>query len=202
LAYSLLGQDLPSPAEVRERSLASLTGRFADWDTGHAERRVAVVEALWSLLFSSADPETREAVRHGARVLDIGRAVDFFDRHQHAADLVMTADLDGFTHRDIALLALVLRSAGDEDADPTRYGPLLGREDRERVERAGVLLALADDLEERCPPGATPTLTGRIVEGGVVVEMPALLGWRPRALGRRFARVFGRELVIKPGGSV
>jgi exopolyphosphatase/guanosine-5'-triphosphate,3'-diphosphate pyrophosphatase len=202
LAYSLLGQDLPSPAEVRERSLASLTGRFADWDAGHAERRVAVVEALWSLLFSSADPETREAVRHGARVLDIGRAVDFFDRHQHAADLVMTADLDGFTHRDIALLALVLRSAGDEDADPTRYGPLLGREDRERVERAGVLLALADDLEERCPPGATPTLTGRIVEGGVVVEMPALLGWRPRALGRRFARVFGRELVIKPGGSV
>jgi exopolyphosphatase/guanosine-5'-triphosphate,3'-diphosphate pyrophosphatase len=202
LAYSLLGEGLPSPAEVRERSVVSLTARFAGWDAEHAERRVAVVEALWSLLFPSGDVQTREAVRHAARVLDIGRAVDFFDRHEHAADFVIASDLDGFTHRDIALLALVMRSAGDEDADPIRYSPLLGREDRDTVGRAGVLLALADDLEERCPPGAALTLTGRIVEGGVVVEMPALLGWRPRALGRRFARAFGRELVIKPGPSV
>jgi exopolyphosphatase/guanosine-5'-triphosphate,3'-diphosphate pyrophosphatase len=194
LAYSL-----PSAAEVRERSVVSLTARFAGWDAEHAERRVAVVEALWGVLFPSGDAATKEAVRHGARVLDIGRAVDFFDRHEHAADFVLASDLDGFTHRDIALLALVVRSAGDEDADPTRYSPLLGREDRDPVERAGVLLALADDLEERCPPGVALSLTARLVEGGVVVEMPALAGWRPRALNKRFARAFGRELVVKPG---
>jgi len=201
LAYSLLGQSLPSPAEVRERSVVSLTARFAGWDAGHAERRVAVVEALWSVLFPSGDAATKEAVRHGARVLDIGRAVDFFDRHEHAADFVIASDLDGFTHRDVALLALVVRSAGDEDADPMRYSPLLGREDRDTVERAGVLLALADDLEERCPPGVALTLAARLVEGGVVVEMPALGGWRPRALNKRFARAFGRELIVKPGSA-
>ena len=199
LAYSLLDGALPSPAEVRERSVASLTARFAGWDAEHAERRVAVAEALGSVLAPSGDAELREAVRHGARLLDIGRAVDFFDRHEHAADFVIASDLDGFTHRDIALIALVVRSAGDADADPSLYDPLLGREDRDKVERAGVLLALADDIEARCPPGAAVGLTARLVEGGVVVEMPALLGWRPRALGKRFARAFGRELVVKPG---
>ena len=82
-----------------------------------------------------------------------------------------------------------------------RYSPLLGREDRDTVERAGVLLALADDLEERCPPGVALTLAARLVEGGVVVEMPALGGWRPRALNKRFARAFGRELIVKPGSA-
>jgi hypothetical protein len=33
----------------------------------------------------------------------------------------------------------------------------------------------------------------------VVVEVPALLGWRPRALAKRFARAFGRELTVRPG---
>jgi exopolyphosphatase/guanosine-5'-triphosphate,3'-diphosphate pyrophosphatase len=132
-------------------------------------------------------------------VLDIGRAVDFFDRHRHAADFVIASDLDGFTHRDIAFIALVIRSAGNEEADPALYAPLLGREDRGRIEQAGVLLALADDLEERCAPEAALDLTARLVEGGVVVEMPALLGWRPRTFGKRFARAFGRELTIKPG---
>jgi len=199
LAYSLLDGALPSPAEVRRRSVASLTARFAGWDQAHADRRVAVVEALGSVLLPAGEAETREAVRHGARVLDIGRAVDFFDRHEHAADFVVGSDLDGFTHRDIALVAIIVRSAGDADADPALYGPLLGREDRGRVEQAGVLLALADDLEERCPPDAALALEVRLVEGGVVLEMPALLGWRPRALGKRFARAFGRELVVKPG---
>jgi exopolyphosphatase / guanosine-5'-triphosphate,3'-diphosphate pyrophosphatase len=200
LAYSLLGSALPSPADVRERSVASLTARFAGWDGEHAQRRVAVVEALWSVLMPAGESEMREAVRHGAHVLDIGRAVDFFDRHEHAADFVIASDLDGFTHRDIALVAIVVRSAGDEDADPALYRPLLGREDRTRIAQAGVLLALADDLEERCPPGTAVGLTARLVEGGVVVEVPALLGWRPRALGKRFARAFGRELVVKAGG--
>jgi exopolyphosphatase/guanosine-5'-triphosphate,3'-diphosphate pyrophosphatase len=201
LAYSLLDGALPSPAEVRERSVASLTGRFAGWDASHAERRVAVAEALWTALVPARDPEIREALRHGARVLDMGRAVDFFGRHEHAADFVLASDLDGFTHRDIALLAMVVRSAGDGDADPTIYSPLLGREDRDVVDRAGVVLALADDLEERCAPGAALALSCRLVEGGVVVEMPALLGWRPRAIGKRFARAFGRELLVRPGST-
>jgi exopolyphosphatase/guanosine-5'-triphosphate,3'-diphosphate pyrophosphatase len=200
LAYSLLDGVVPSPAEVRRRSVDSLTGRFAGWDADHAVRRAAVAEALWSALVPGGGPEVKEALRHGARVLDMGRAVDFFDRHRHAADFVLASDLDGFTHRDVALLAMVVLSAGDARADPTMYRPLLGREDHDAVEQAGVILALADDLEERCAPGAAPVLECRLVEGGVVVEMPALLGWRPRALGRRFARAFGRELIVKIGG--
>jgi len=198
-AYSLLGDALPAPAEVRARSVASLTGRFAGWDAARAERRVRVAEALWGVLVPSGDPEIREALGHAARVLDIGRAVDFFDRHEHAAEFVLASDLDGFTHRGIALLAAITRTAADEDADPALYSPLLRREDHDVLARAAILLALADDLEERCPPEAPVDLTCRLVEGGVRVEMPSLAGWRPRALDRRFARAFGRGLAVRPG---
>jgi len=54
----------------------------------------------------------REALAHAATVLDIGRSVDFFDRHQHVADIVLATELNGFSHHDVALLAAVLASAG------------------------------------------------------------------------------------------
>ena len=59
--------------------------------------------------------EVAEALLQAARILDIGRTVDFFDRHEHVADLVLATDLGGFSHRQVALLAATVRQAGDED---------------------------------------------------------------------------------------
>ena len=71
-------------------------------------------------------------------MLDIGRSVDYYDRLNHSAAIVLMADLDGFTHREIAL------SGRDYFAKPTnasrtssQYAPLLTIDDCQRSRAVG-----------------------------------------------------------------
>jgi exopolyphosphatase/pppGpp-phosphohydrolase len=183
---------------VREASIAALTRRFDGWEQSRAARRAKLAAELLEALDLKVSPEVAEALDYGAQILDVGRSVAFFDRHEHVADLVLATDLDGFSHRGIALLSAVVRAAGDEDARSKSYAPLLTRADHDPVDRAAVVLALADDLEERCPPGVALTMSCEVTKKEALVTMPALLGWRPRAIDARFERVFGRALVVVP----
>jgi exopolyphosphatase/pppGpp-phosphohydrolase len=125
--------------------------------------------------------------------------VDFFDRHEHVADLVLATDLGGFSHRQVALLAAVVRRAGDEEARPRSFAPLVTREDRRPIERASVLLTLADEITERCAPGSAPVVRCRSGRGEVTLVVPALASWGVRGLEGRFAGAFGRRLRVAPG---
>ncbi len=201
LAYGLLKNAVPPPSRVREAALLSLAVRFRDWKPERAERRRRLALSLMAVLDPEARPEIREALQDAARLLDIGRAVDFFDRHQHVADMVMATELNGFSHREIALLAALLRRAGDPHSDPKDLAPLVRSADRDRIERAAVLLLLADDIEERCPRGRPITLRCRLAKRQVTVTVPRLAGWRPRGVGPRFERAFGKALLVVPGGT-
>jgi exopolyphosphatase/guanosine-5'-triphosphate,3'-diphosphate pyrophosphatase len=174
----------------------ALAARFVGWDAAAAERRAQIAGDLLTALELRAQPEVGEALGLGALLLDVGRAVDFFDRHEHVADLVLATDLLGFSHRGVALLSALVRAAGDEDAEPRSYAPLLTAKDEEALGRAAALLALADDLEERCPRGAPVALECRVEKQEVVVKLPALAGWRPRTIASRFERAFGRRLTV------
>ncbi|MET0553585.1 MAG: Ppx/GppA phosphatase family protein [Vicinamibacteria bacterium] len=199
IAYSLLAATLPSAADVRTESVAALTARFTAWDGPTAARRAAVASRLAACLLPRS-AELAEALRHAACIADIGRSVDFFDRHEHAADIVLATELDGFAHREIALLSAVLRAAREDDPELRRVSPILKAEDRPAVAQAGVLLALADDIEERCPRGTAIELACEERKGEVLLSVAALAAWRPRAMGERFQRAFGRALTVRAGG--
>jgi exopolyphosphatase/guanosine-5'-triphosphate,3'-diphosphate pyrophosphatase len=196
LARSLVTEDLPAPDEVRRSSVRALASRFSGWEEESAVRRAAIAEALLKALELAPDPDIKEALLHAAVLLDVGRAIDFFDRHEHVADLVLATDLLGFTHRGIALVSAVSRAAGDEDARPKSLAPLVTGKDEEAVHRAAALLVLADDIEERCPRGAAVEVDCRVQKDEVRVKVSALAGWRPRLIGRRFERAFGRKLTV------
>jgi exopolyphosphatase/guanosine-5'-triphosphate,3'-diphosphate pyrophosphatase len=187
---------LPPPATVRESSVEALASRFVVWNRATADRRAYVAHALQATLEPGAPAEVREALRHAARLLDIGRSVDFFDRHEHAADMALETDLGGFAHRDLALLSSVLRHAGDEDAPDKKLAPLVTPDDLPGIERAAILLRVADDIEERCPPGQPLTVDCRRGAREVTVVVPQLVAWRPRKISGRFERAFGRTLVV------
>jgi exopolyphosphatase/guanosine-5'-triphosphate,3'-diphosphate pyrophosphatase len=194
------GRDGLEGAEaVRRSSLDALAARFVGWSAERARRREAVAAALHAALLPRAGGEMAEALVQGARVLDIGRTVDFFDRHEHVADLVLATDLGGFSHRQVALLAAVVRQAGDEEARPRSFAPLVTREDRLGIEQAAVLLTLADEITERCPPGSAPVVRCRVGRGEAAVGVPALASWAVRGLADRFEAAFGRRLRVVPG---
>ena len=129
-------------------------------------------------------------------MLDIGRAVDFFDRHEHAARIVLASELDGFSQVEVARIAAVLHAADEEGIDLDAYEPLVTAGDRAIVERAAVVLLLADDLLERAPRGTTPRLGVTVRGSRVTIHPTRVSAWRPRGLGERFLRTFKKELVV------
>jgi exopolyphosphatase/guanosine-5'-triphosphate,3'-diphosphate pyrophosphatase len=198
LARSLSRETLEPTEAVRRSSLEALASRFVGWSGERARRREALAAALHAALDPGAAGETAAALLQAARVLDVGRTVDFFDRHEHVADLLLSTDLGGFSHRQVALVAAIVRQAGDEDARPRSLAPLVTRKDRVAVERAAVLLTLADEVTERCAPGSPPTVHCRVRSREVAVAVPALASWGVRGLAERFEAAFGRRLRVVP----
>jgi exopolyphosphatase/guanosine-5'-triphosphate,3'-diphosphate pyrophosphatase len=199
LARSLARESLEATETVRWFSLEALASRFFGWSEERARRREALAAALHEALDPGAPGEAAEALGQAARILDIGRTVDFFDRHEHVADLLLATDLGGFSHRQVALLATIVRQAGDENAPSRSLAPLVTRKDRAAVERAAVLLTLADEITERCAPGSSSALQCHVRGGEVVVAVPALASWGVRGLAERFQAAFGRRLRVVPG---
>lgn len=200
LAASLFGARIEPPARVRTAAVASLALRFDGWRAAAAERRARVADVLLTALDPGASPEMSEALRHAAVLLDIGRSMDFFDRHRHAADIVRAAEMDGFSHRDVALLAAILLAARPRELDLDEFAPLLAKPDRKTVARAGMLLALADDIEERCPPRRAITVRVSRDARRVRVSVLEMLAWRSRGMDDRFGSVFGLSLSVAAGG--
>jgi len=199
LARSLARDVLEPTEEVRRGSLEALASRFVGWSGERARRREALAAALHGALDPGARGEAAEALLQAARILDIGRTVDFFDRHEHVADLLLATDLGGFSHRQVALLAAIVRQAGDEEVLSRSFAPLVTREDRTAVERGAVLLTLADEITERCAPGSAPTVRCRVRGREATVTVPALASWGVRGLAERFEAAFGRRLRVVPG---
>lgn len=196
LAYGTGAAHLPGVDAVRAASIDALGRRFAGFDPASAERRAQLARALADGLLPRRAGELRETLVHAARLLDVGRSVDYFDRYEHTADIVLATELDGFTHREVALLSAITRRAADEESSRRPLEPLVGAGDREDVERAAVLLTLADDIEHRCPRGRRIGVEVRVGAALVQVRVPALAGWRPRGIAARFAATFGRPLEV------
>ena len=186
---------VPPPRLVRTISVATLSARFATWDPVAADRRVT----LATRLHESLDPEARDAVRemlvHASTVLDVGRAIDYYDRFEHAAMIVTASDLGGFTHETLGILSAILRQA-DDDIRLGPYRRLIAETDQTEILRAATVLALADELKRRIPPAQPAVISCTWHPAAFVVQGPLPAGWHPRGVADRFRQVFGRPLHV------
>ena len=196
LALDSFGREVPPASWVRTISVATLARRFATWDAEAAERRTAIATKVFDVLDATSPSSVREMLTHAAALVDVGRAIDYYDRFEHAAMIVLTADLAGFSHADLAALATILRDAGDDSSG----GRLVDEQDRAVVERAAATLALADDLHRRIPKDAPAEIGCAWTGDGFEVRAPVPAGWRPRAVADRFAAAVGRPLRIVAAG--
>ena len=179
---------------VRNASVRSLTSRFSTFDPRRAQRRATIAISVLTSLEPGGGANERERLDHAATLLDVGRSVDYYRRFQHTADIVTEADLDGFSHRKLALLSAIVRQAGDQGMKIARYRPLLSGADGPPVARLATLLALADEIERHLPQAHEGDVGCRVHGKRVVIEAPVHDPWRRDALSERFRTAFGRRL--------
>ena len=195
IALGLLGIAVGSPETVKEASISSLVGRFDGWRPEPAARRRTVAVALCRAIAPKAPPSIRAAIEQAARVLDVGRTFDVVNRHEHVAEILLSTELNGFTHAELALLSSIVQRAGDRHSEiltlalGADIGPKL-------VERAAIILSLADEIEARCPHGQAIAIHAKIGEA-VTLSIPALRSWLARDLESRFERAFNRSLIVR-----
>lgn len=188
---------LPGSEQVRRTAVFALAGRFAGFAPASAADRGRVAVGLLEAIYGDEVPvEVHEMIEHASSLLDVGRATDYYNRHEHTADVVLGADLAGFTHRNLAMLSATIRSAGRDGISLRSYRALLSEDDRQWVLRSGIALAIAEEIEVRLAGGEVGSITWKVDGDAVRPLGPDLTAWRPKSLVGRCKRVLGVRLSL------
>ena len=196
IALDAFGLRVGSAEDAKDAWLSSLVSRFDAWRPDAATRRRAVASALVRALEPHASERLVSAIDHAVRVLDIGRSVDVVSRHEHVAAILVSTDVTAIAHRDIALVSALLRRAGNRHADLTSIRDAI---DGKQLDRAAVIVALADEIETRCPHGRRLAVDCEVGRQATITVRP-LLSRLATGLPRRFEHAFGRPLLIRSRG--
>jgi exopolyphosphatase/guanosine-5'-triphosphate,3'-diphosphate pyrophosphatase len=182
--------------------LANLTYLY-DVAWTHARHVEALAVSLFDQLRSVHGGGSFErTVLTGAALLhDVGVAIDFYNHDDHSAYLILNAELPGFTHREIAFMALLAQYHRRGKPDVTPFQGLLTRDDEDRAAKLGALLRLAEYLDRsrtqvvrsiRCRIQGSTTHLLCHVRGDAVTEV-----WATERNADLFKQAFKREVIVQ-----
>jgi len=173
LLYDLLGRIRHE--DVRERAMDAVAARF-HVDTRHGRQvehtaceLLAQVAGAWAL----QDEGPEQMLAWAARLHEIGLVIAHSQYHKHGAYLLANSDLPGFSRRDQALLAVLVRGhrrklrLSEFEAVPEWM--------RQNALRLCVLLRLAVLLHRSRSQAQLPPVTLAVTKSGLHLHFPA--GW-------------------------
>lgn len=136
--------------DIRSFSVYNLA-RMYNYEAVHSAKVRELALSLFDQLYPlhEYDNQTRELLGHAAILHDIGNAVNYYDHHKHGAYLIVNSPMQGFTHREVAILALLVRYHRKGDVSLDQYKSMLLPGDRVLVSRMAAILRLAEFLERR-----------------------------------------------------
>ncbi len=197
----LVGEDPPLFADMRGFSVQNLARQYED-EPLHA----AKVRELSLSLFDQLRPlhgygdEERELLAYAATLHDIGLSVNYYDHHKHGEYLILNSTMQGFTHREIVLMAALVRYHRKGEVSLEAHRDIVALGDLERVARLAALLRLAEYLERRKTQvvrgltvtiGETVTIVTQI-SGDATVEI-----WDANRGSGLFRKAYGRGVQIR-----
>jgi exopolyphosphatase/pppGpp-phosphohydrolase len=200
IALNSVTDEVASIDQVQSVALAGLGDRFTAHDPIRAEQRTTVARRIMSQFRPGASAEVRLALTAAARLLDIGASIDYYRRHAHSARIVCDANLDGYSHRALALVAASIYAVGEREPSIKPYTPLLSAADEPIVEQISAALGLADALVRYGSVDPERIALERS-NGHVVLATRVLDAWPLEAPTRRAERAFGAH-IIRIGESV
>jgi exopolyphosphatase / guanosine-5'-triphosphate,3'-diphosphate pyrophosphatase len=198
--HFLVGESPPLFSDMRGFSVQNLA-RVYNYEPIHT----AKVRDLSLSLFDQLRPLhgygewERELLGYAALLHDIGVAVGYYDHHKHGAYLIMNSALQGFNHREIVMLALLVRYHRKGDVVVDEYRDILHAGDGERLARIAALLRLAEYLER----SKSQVIQGLHVEMGDPIRVVTrAIGdatvevWDANRRAGLFQKAFGRAIEI------
>ncbi|MGI9539590.1 MAG: Ppx/GppA phosphatase family protein, partial [Miltoncostaeaceae bacterium] len=205
--HFLAPADPPLIPDVRRQAVLNLATNLG-YDRPHADHVARLSIAMHGAL-ARADvhrptPEEHEFLWAAAMLHDVGVLVDYHDHQRHSHYLVLNAGLPGFRHRELALIALLVRGHRKALPDPGDLKPLLWPGDAGLLDRLTACLRVAEQLERGRARGVTGL---RVEDDGEQTRMivdavddPALAVWSASLEAPAFERAFGRRLVVEAAG--
>lgn len=138
--------------DVRHASIVGL-GRANGVDELVAEPVVHAAAALFDATqeLHGLEQRDQDLLISAARLSGIGMHVDYYNRDRHAEYLVHSGDLHGFSHREIVMLAALVRwsNAGTPDLSP--YAAIIEPDDQRKAAILAALLGSARAIRRRSP---------------------------------------------------
>ncbi len=146
---------------------------------------------------------TARMIKASAMLHDVGIKIQYANHHEHSFYLILNAGLKGMLQKELlmtAFIALNHRTNKKVKVDE-EYMTLLTEEDKAQIEAMSLFLQIAEYLD-RSMDGIVKDISCQIK--GDIVEMRVLSTSHSvfadmiiSECGKKFRRVFGRELVIK-----
>lgn len=134
--------------DVRAFSVRNLVRLYHD-DEVHPSRVVALALELFDALGPELGhgPAERALLEAAAWVHDVGMAIDYYGHHRHGAYLVLARPLPGFSPREQAMIATMVRYHRKGRPDAGALAPLLEEGDGARLRDLTAMLRIAEQLE-------------------------------------------------------
>ncbi len=200
----LAPEDPPLIGDVRRASVRNLAALYG-YDRPHAEHVAALASTLHAAIarldLVSDDQWEREMLWAAGILHDTGTLVDYNDHHKHGHYLVMGAGLPGFDHRELAIVALLVRSHRKRMRAPGALGALLVADDKGRLARMAACLRLAEALERTRDQGVRDVSAERDGRGVALVLQvdgdPELPVWAAADDARVLGRTLGVEVRLR-----
>jgi exopolyphosphatase/guanosine-5'-triphosphate,3'-diphosphate pyrophosphatase len=198
----------PLIGDVRRQSVLNLVDIYR-CERAHAEHvtmlALAVYDELARLGLHALEHPERELLWAAGMLHDAGVMVDYNDHHKHGFYLVLNAGLPGFRHRELALVALLVRAHRKALPTPSPLEGVLDPDDDERLMRLAACLRVAEQLE-RGRAGGIREVRMDAPDGTVRLAVraegdPAVALWSAALEAPVFDRAFGRrlELTVQSG---
>jgi exopolyphosphatase/guanosine-5'-triphosphate,3'-diphosphate pyrophosphatase len=145
----LFGSGDPIFENVRQSSVLNLAHLYR-FQEKHAEHIAHLTLSMFDQLPKDqtiCGPVERELLWAASMLHDIGVSVDYHDHHKHSAYLILNAGLPGYTHREIALIALMARYHRKGRPGLDEFTKLMGPDDDKRLAQLCALLRLAEQMD-------------------------------------------------------
>jgi exopolyphosphatase/guanosine-5'-triphosphate,3'-diphosphate pyrophosphatase len=202
LADDVTGPGVHASRLEQQAFLAALAlGRRYDFDEPHARHVARLALSLFDQLeelhgLTEAD---RRILLVAGVLHDIGQYISYRRHHKHSLYLIYNSDLPNISSDELPLVALVARYHRRAEPKDSHYlfGDL-AKTDRQRVEKLGALLRVADALDREHLQRVF-TVTPRVGDGWMELEVEGqgellLEQWALRKKARMFTSVFGLEV--------